>query len=164
MDQQVRKNHVALGSRAFGYHRQRERRHHSQNSSKLANTKHLKVSFPRPHKVNGTETSRGATRKMKQHDNRDERAQTTHQKQQEHPKNYQKGSSGNQPTQNRLLQSDTRSDHEPRTQTRMPLLWSTIDDLPHPMAMERNQRKSGRGSHGSNIYVLCIWWWLPKNC
>jgi hypothetical protein len=59
------------------------------------------------------ETSRGATRKMEQHDNRDEEAQNTHQNQQRHPNNDQKRSSGNQPTQNRLLQSNTRIDHEP---------------------------------------------------
>jgi hypothetical protein len=74
---------------------------------------------------------------MEKHDYRDDGAQSTHQNQQGHPNNDQKESSDNQPTQNRLLQSNTRSDHEPCTQTRMPLLWSktTIDDRPHSMAM-----------------------------
>jgi hypothetical protein len=59
-------------------------------------------------------------------------------KQQRPPKESnrdQNGSSGKKPTQNRLLQSNTRNDHEPSTQTRMHLLWSTIDDRPHSMAM-----------------------------
>jgi hypothetical protein len=64
---------------------------------------------PKPHKVDRMETSTRATKIMEQHDNRDERAQTTH-----------------QPTQNKLLQNNTRSDHEPWSQTRMPLLWSII--------------------------------------
>jgi hypothetical protein len=59
-------------------------------------------------------------------------------KQQRPPKESnrdQNGSSGKKPTQNRLLQSNTRNDHEPSTQIRMHLLWRTIDDRPHPMAM-----------------------------
>jgi hypothetical protein len=53
------------------------------------------------------------TKKMEQDDNIDEGAQTTHQKQQGHLNNDQRGSHGNQPIQNiRLLQSNTRSDHE----------------------------------------------------
>jgi hypothetical protein len=63
--------------------------------------------------VDRTEISKAATRKMEKHDNRDEGAQTTHQKQHGNPTNDQKESSGNQPTQNRLLQSNTRSNHEP---------------------------------------------------
>jgi hypothetical protein len=46
---------------------------------------------------------RETSRKIEQHDKRDEKAQTTHQKQQKHPNNDQKGSSGNQSTHNRLL-------------------------------------------------------------
>jgi hypothetical protein len=68
-----------------------------------ANTKHLKVSSSRPHKVDRTERSKGATRKIEQHDNRNKGAQTTHQKQQGHPNNDQKESGGNQPTRRSRL-------------------------------------------------------------
>jgi hypothetical protein len=59
------------------YHRQRERRHRSQRSPERANTMHRKIFFPRPHNMDWTETSKRATRKMEQYDNRDEEVQTT---------------------------------------------------------------------------------------
>jgi hypothetical protein len=79
MNQQEGK--ITLGSRACGYHRQRKHGHRSQGSFERANTKLRKVCSPRPRKVDRSETSRRATRKIEQHDNRDDGVQITHQKQ-----------------------------------------------------------------------------------
>jgi hypothetical protein len=83
-----------LGSRACAYHRKKER---ATTAKEALNDR-----------IQSTENN-----KREQHNNRDEGAHTTHQKQQRQPNNDQKGLSDNHPIQNRLLQMKTRSDHEP---------------------------------------------------